>query len=176
MPVSEKSQPDPLSKTQRKNAMLELQKLGEALIDLSDSQLAQIPMDERLLAAIRTAHTLKTHESIRRHLQYIGKLMRKIDVEPIMAALKTIQYKRDQRTAQFHLTEEWRDRLIVEGDQAIQSLLVSYPEADRQHLRQLIRQAVRDRKANKNSGAETELFRYVRDLIGEDTTNNRGRG
>jgi ribosome-associated protein len=90
MPESEKNLPDPLSKTQRKNAMLELQKLGETLISLSKSQLAKIPLEDELLQAILFVHTLKTHESKRRQLQYIGKIMRNIDPEPIKAALKKI--------------------------------------------------------------------------------------
>lgn len=88
MPESEKSLPDPLSKSQRKQDMLDLQKLGKTLIDLPESQLAKIPLPENLLEAIHFAHTLKSHEAIRRHLQYVGKIMREIDVEAIQAALK----------------------------------------------------------------------------------------
>lgn len=166
MPESEKSLPDPLSKTQRKNAMLDLQKLGEALIELSESQLAQIPLDDDLLAAIQTAHKLKTHESIRRHLQFIGKKMRKIDPEPIRLALKKIHLIKDQVTAKFHKIEEWRTQLISGGDEALQTFLEAYPLADRQRLRQLIRKATRDHVNNTNSGAETELFRHLRELLG----------
>lgn len=166
MPESEKSLPDPLSKTQRKNAMLDLQKLGEALIALSESQLTQIPLEDVLLEAIRFARTLKTHESKRRQLQYIGKIMRKIDPEAIRAALKKIQYSKDQGVAQLHKIEEWRAQLISGGDEALHKLLQSYPQADRQYLRQLIRKAVRDHANDTNSGAETELFRYLRELLG----------
>jgi ribosome-associated protein len=165
MPQSENSLPDPLSKTQRKNAMLELQKLGEALIKLSAAQLAKIDLPEDLLEAVQIAHKLKTHEAIRRHLQLIGKKMRHIDAEGIRLAVMQVTFTNEQRTQAFHQIEEWRDKLISGGDDAIQELLVLYPDADRQHIRQLIRKSVTDRKNNKNTGGETELFRYLRTLF-----------
>ncbi len=90
MPESEKQLPDVLSKTQRKKDMIALQKLGERLTKLSDSQLAKLPLSEELLELIHAAQKLKTHESIRRHLQYVGKKMRAVDAEAIEKALKKV--------------------------------------------------------------------------------------
>lgn len=165
MPESEKTQPDPLSKSQRKRDMLALQELGKRLIELSETQLAKIPMPDDLLDAIKFARTLKTHESIRRQLQYIGKKMRHVDAEPILEALKKLQMNSDQNTAEFHLTEKWRTKLIASGDDALQELLDAHPDVDRQYIRQLIRKAQQDQKLGKNSGAATELFRYLRELF-----------
>lgn len=165
MPESEKSLPDPHSKTQRKNEMLELQKLGKTLIDLPASQLAKISLPETLLDAIHLAHTLKSNEAIRRHLQYIGKLMRDIDAEPIRDALKKIKFANDQKTGQFHKVEEWREKLIVGDDDVLQQFLEEYPQCDRQQLRQLIRKAKHDRNNNKNTGGETALFRQLREIL-----------
>jgi len=164
MPESEKQLPDPLSKSQRKRDMLELQKLGQTLIDLSASQLAQVPVPDILLDAIRLMHTLKANEAKRRHLQYIGKLMREIDVEAIHLALKKIQYSKDQQTTKFHAVEQVRDQLIAGDDKDLQQFLEQHPQADRQQLRQLIRKAKQDHKTNKNTGGATALFRYLRDL------------
>lgn len=88
MPEAEKQAPDQFSKTQRKKDMHALQDLGSRLTKLSDSQLAKLPLSEELIALIHTARKLKTHESIRRHMQCIGKRMRGEEVEAIYAALK----------------------------------------------------------------------------------------
>ncbi len=165
MPQSENTAPDPQSKTQRKNEMLELQKLGETLVALPKAQLDRVPLPENLLKAIQFAHTLKTHESIRRHMQLIGKIMRTVDCEAIRSAVKQIQFTNEQRTQSFHLVEEWREKLIVGGDDALQAFLVQYPQADRQQLRQWIRKSVQDRKILKNTGGETGLFRYLRTIL-----------
>lgn len=157
--------PEKPSKTQRKKDMAALQKLGEALMGLPESQLAKIPLPDDLLESIHLARSLKTHESKRRQLQYIGKIMRGIDPLPIQIALKNIQMTREEHTSQFHQLEQWRDRLISEGDDALQKFLELYPKADRQHLRQLIRKAQHDRANNKKTGGETELFKYLRNLL-----------
>jgi ribosome-associated protein len=88
MPESDNQQPDELSKSQRKRDMIELQKLGERLSRLSDSQLEKLPLSEKLLTALVTARKLKVHEAIRRHMQYIGKIMRDEDVEAILLAMR----------------------------------------------------------------------------------------
>jgi ribosome-associated protein len=132
---------------------------------MPESQLANVPMPDILRDAVHFARSLKTHESKRRQLQYIGKVMRNIDAEPILLALKKIQLSHQTKVTAFHDVEEWRDRLIAEGDTGLQALLEKYPEADRQYLRQLIRKAQQDKLNNKSTGAETELFKYLRDLI-----------
>jgi ribosome-associated protein len=165
MPESEKQLPDLLSKTQRKKDMHALQKLGKTLVDLSDTQLAKMPLTPELMELIRVARSLKTHESIRRHMQYIGKRMRDMDCEAIQKALENVQMGNARVTEQFHEVEEWRDKLIAEGDDGLQKFMALYPEVDRQHLRQLIRKAQHDVKQEKKTGGELELFRYLRDLL-----------
>lgn len=154
---------DPLerpSKSQRKRDMQALQKIGEALVDLPASQLEKIPLTGLLLDAVNEARLLKSHEAKRRQMQYIGRLMRDIDPQPIEEALSKIQSKHQQNKAQFHQIERWRDRLIAEGDKQLETFLNQYPQSDRQHLRQLIRNAQQGKR-----GADTELFRYLRDII-----------
>lgn len=165
MPQSENKSPEEFSKTKVKNEMLALQDLGKKLIELNPQQLAKIDLPERLLSAIQLAHTLKTHEAKRRHLQYIGKLMRFVDPEPIRIAVAQIAFTNAQQTDKFHEVEKWRDRLIAEGDDALQEFMHLYGQADRQQIRQLFRRAQQDKKTGKNTGADTELFRYLRELI-----------
>lgn len=165
MPQAEDQLPDDESKTQRKKDMLALQDLGKTLIGLSATQLAQIPLPPELLELIRVAHTLKTHESKRRHLQYIGKRMRHVDAEEIKKALLNVQMGNARQTETFHHVEEWRERLIEQGDAGLQELMKEYPDLDRQQVRQLIRKAQHDRKTEKKTGGELELFRFLREII-----------
>ena len=168
MPQSDPLQPDENSKSQRKRDMIELQKMGEELIRLNAEQLDKIELPENLLAAILHAKSIKANEAKRRQLQYIGKIMRSIDVEPIRFALKRLQFSHEKNTVQFHLTEQWRTDLITRGDDKLNAFLSEYPHADRQQLRQLIRKAQHDRKNAKNTGAETALFKYLRVIVKED--------
>lgn len=158
--MTHKSDDDlPPSKSQRKRDMTALQKIGETLVRLPAAQLAKIPLESVLYEAILLARQLKSHEAIRRQMQYIGKLMRFVDPIPIQAALDKIESKSKQGKAQFHLIERWRDRLIAEDDATLQQFLDEFPGSDRQRLRQLIRHA------KKNISAHSELFRYLRDVI-----------
>ncbi len=166
MTQSENKAPDPFSKSRDKREAEHLQKIGQALIALPASQLANIPLPETLLAAIQLAHTLKSNEAKRRHLQYIGKLMREVDAEPIERELSNLKMAHARKTKEFHLVEEWRERLIKEGDSAVQIFIADYPQADRQQLRQLVRKAQHDRKAEKNTGAEKALFGWLRGVMG----------
>lgn len=88
MPQADDQAPDEYSKTQRKKDMHALQDLGSRLCRLSDSQLEKLPLSEELIELIHTARKLKTHESIRRHMQCVGKRMRREDIEAIVAAMK----------------------------------------------------------------------------------------
>jgi ribosome-associated protein len=166
MPQSDNKLPDEISRSTIKHEMTALQKLGETLVDMSQSQLDKIPLPDALIKAITFARNLKSREAKRRQLQFIGKLMRTVEIEPIQTAIKIAQLTNRQITAQFHQAEEWRERLINEGDAAIQAFVDMYAEIDRQKLRQLTRQAQQNRKTGKNTGAEKELFRYLRDIIG----------
>lgn len=153
------------NKSQRKREMLALQDIGNILVELSSTQLAQIPLEPELAKAIEVARSLKSREAKRRQLQYIGKLMRHVDVEQIQTALSKLQLKNKLLKTQFHKVERLRDKLIAEGDTALEELINQYPDADKQRIRQLIRKAKQDQKTEKNSGAATELFRYLQEII-----------
>lgn len=165
MPYSEPQQPDNESKSQRKKDMLALQKLGESLVQLTAEQLAAMELPENLLTAINQMKSLSANEAKRRQMQYIGKMMRHIDVETIKQALKKKELVHKKETAQFHDIEEWRTKLLTQGDEALNSFLNDYPQTDRQQLRQLIRNAQQDRRNEKNTGAEKTLFKFLRTLI-----------
>lgn len=152
------------SKSERKREMLALQELGEAIVKLSDGELASIPLEGALAEAITTARRITSHEGLRRQMQFIGKLMRDSDTAAIQAAYEELQNGRQALNQRFHAMEQLRDRLIAEGQSAIGAVTDDYPHADRQHLRQLIAAAVKEREQQKPPAAARKLFKYLREL------------
>lgn len=152
------------SRSQLKRDAEALQDLGRELVEMSQARLDRVEMPDKLREAIDLARRITAHGGKRRQMQYIGKLMRNLDAEPIRAQLEAMQ-QADRRAAQrFHHLEALRDKLIAEGDAALGDILEDYPDADRQHLRQLIRQAQQERDKNKPPASARSLFRYLREL------------
>ncbi|OAN16530.1 hypothetical protein A3K86_10185 [Photobacterium jeanii] len=156
-----------VSKSEMKRDMEELQRIGEEIAELKPNALAKIPLDDEMLAAIKDAQRFK-NEARRRQLQYIGKLMRNIDVEPIQAALDKLKNKHSQATVELKKLEQKRDKLIENGDSMINAILVDHPDADRQRLRQLVRQAKKEKTQEKPAKAYREIFQYLKELYLED--------
>lgn len=153
-----------VSKSQLKRESLALQAMGEELVGLPAAKLAKIPMPEELADAVALARKIKARGGLKRQLQYIGKVMRSIDAEPIEQALNELKNAAGKEAAKFHRLEQWRDRLVEEGDTVLGELLEEFPHADRQHLRQLIRNAQQEAAKNKPPKSAREIFRYLRDL------------
>ncbi len=158
---------DFVSKSQIKREMQALQDLGQELYKLSPKDLAKIPLPEKLAESIALAHRITNRSGLRRQMQYIGKVMRTIDAEPIQAALDKLRQSKKQAAAEFHQIERWRDRLIAEGNDALSEFLTQYSLADRQHLRQLMINAQKEAKQNKPPKYSRQLFRYLRELLEE---------
>ena len=152
------------SKSARKREMQALQDIGTTIVKLSDGELATIPLEGDLQEAILTARRIKSHEGLRRQLQFIGKLMRLSDTRAIEAALYDLEHGRQQHNQHFHQLEKLRDELIAQGVSAMDKVLETYPQADRQHLRQLITAAVKEREQEKPPASARKLFRYLREL------------
>ena len=160
------------SRSRQRRDALEVLALGEKLVALSDAQLARLPVPETLLPHIRECRRITAHIAHKRQLAYLAKQMRREDEETLAAIRDALdEHGRAARreTATLHRIEAWRDRLIAEGDEALAALLDEHPQADRQHLRQLARNAVEERNRNKPPRASRELFRELRALLaGED--------
>jgi ribosome-associated protein len=159
------------SKTQLKKAMHELQELGEALLRLPDARLAAIPMPEPLLLALQQLRRTRSHEGRRRQLQYVGKLMRGVDAQPLREAVAAQQLGPARETLALHEAERWRDRLL-ESDDALTPWLAAHPQTDAQALRTLIRNARREAAAAPSAaadaggpGATPRKGRYYRELF-----------
>jgi ribosome-associated protein len=153
------------SKSARKREMTARQDLGEALCALSPKELASIPIeDPALLEAIEESRRIHSHSAARRHRQFIGKLMRRIDPQPLQQALDALHATRREDAAAFHAIEELRDRLIAEGDGALEAALDRFPQAERQTLRQFMRDARQHGDSPRGKTAARRLFRYLREL------------
>ncbi|EEP0995690.1 ribosome-associated protein [Salmonella enterica] len=152
-----------VSKSEIKRDAEELKRLGAELVDLGKNALDKIPLDADLRDAIELAQRIKM-EGRRRQLQLIGKMLRQRDVEPIRQALDKLKNRHNQQVVLFHKLEHLRDRLIVEGDDAVAEVLILWPNADRQQLRSLIRNAKKEKEGNKPPKSARQIFQYLREL------------
>lgn len=154
-----------ISKSQLKRESHAMSDLGRTLVELPQHKLNKIPLEEDLKEAIALARRIKERGGHKRQLQYVGKLLRITDAEPILAALHQLEIEHAQENARLHRLEQWRDRLLKEGDSALGELLAQQPDADRQQLRQLLRNAQKEREQNKPPKSARELFKFLRDNI-----------
>jgi ribosome-associated protein len=153
------------SKTQRKKVSHDLQELGEAAVALPDSRLVGLAVAEVLLDAIHLYKKTKTFEGRRRQMQYIGKLMRVHEVEPLRQAVTDMQLGRAKDSLALHQAERLRAELIA-SDDAVTHWMVAHPRTDVQQLRNLIRAARKDAalEPEKRSGrAYRELFQFIKE-------------
>lgn len=154
------------SKTTDKRDSEAVQKIGMELVSLSKTQLDKIELDEFLYDAILQTRKIKPKtEAYRRHMQYIGKLMRNFDIEPIKASLAVVLNKNNNETAKLQIFEKMRERLLTQGDDEIQTVMEHYPQLDRQKLRTLVRQATKELAKGPESKSSKELFKYLRTEI-----------
>jgi len=152
------------SKSQEKRDCDALKKLGDKLVTLKQEDLDAMNLPETLLSAIDEARRIQSRSGLKRQRQYIGKIMRQVDAEEIRKQFEFIKHKHDTNTAQFRKIEQWRDRLLADDKTALSEIIDTYPEIDRQHINQLIRQAKHEQKQEKPPAAARKLFKYLREL------------
>ncbi|PXY96238.1 ribosome biogenesis factor YjgA [Frischella perrara] len=150
-----------VSKSEIKRDAEALKKLGVELVQLSKNELSKIPLDEDMIYAIELAQKIKK-EGYRRQIQYIGKLLRNRDIDPISQALDKLKNRHNQQNAILHKLEKLRDDLIDTGD--AEPIIAWNPQADRQQLRQLARTAKKERDTNKPPKSARLIFQYLKDL------------
>ncbi|MCP5273096.1 MAG: DUF615 domain-containing protein [Burkholderiaceae bacterium] len=167
---TEQADPDAPSKTRLKAESQALQTLGRELCDLPTSHLAATEMPEALREAIQTWQRTASHEGRRRQLQYVGKLMRSADPEPLREAVAAFKLGGARDAWRLHEAERWRERLIAD-DEAMTQWMAEYPDCDTQRLRSLVRAARRDSAAltpeQRQPKSFRELFQFIRPLLPE---------
>lgn len=152
------------SKTQRKKDMHALQDLGAELVELNERELASVDLPEALRDAVLAAQRMTKFEARRRQLQYIGKLMRRIDPEPIRERVAAFKAVSTAQTARLHLIERWRARLL-EDDSALTGLLAEYPRADAPRLRMLVRNVHNERETGQAPKSFRALFKLLNETF-----------
>lgn len=159
------------SKTRLKHQAHELQKLGMALAELSDARLERLQLPERLFDALMQYRQTRSHEGRRRQLQYVGKLMREVDAEPLREAVAEAKLGSARDTLLLHEAERWRDALLAD-DEALTRWLHEHADCDAQRLRSLVRAARREAALpleQRNPRCHRELFQFIRPLLAEGT-------
>ncbi|HEV2229740.1 MAG TPA: ribosome biogenesis factor YjgA [Steroidobacteraceae bacterium] len=153
------------SKSARKRAAHAAQDLGEALIGLPDGELDALALPEELVAAVRAARRITSRAGGARQRQYIGKLMRALDPEPIRAALAARGAVSAREAERFRRVEEWRERLIAGGAVALAELEREHPGIDAAEWARRVTAARAERSRRAAAGAGRELFRALRALF-----------
>ena len=168
------------SRSHLRREALAVFELAERLVEQNDAQLERLPLDDELRALVRESQRITQQIARKRQLQYLAKILRREEDETLEAIRHAIENsKADSRrdTAALHRIEAWRDRLIDEGDAALAELMTAHPTADRQHLRQLSRNAKDERLHHKPLHAYRDLFRALREMMDEvQGTGNGERG
>ena len=152
-----------VSKTKRKQAMNELQDMGGELVKLGNSRLAELKLPEELLTAVLEAKRITSNGATRRQIQYIGRLMRDVDVAPIKAKLDAWSGNSKAEAARFHRLERWRERLLTD-ESALPEFIAEYPAADVQQIRTLIRNARKEAEAEKPPKSSRALFKLLKEI------------
>jgi len=152
------------SKSQRRREALELKSLASVLIKLTPARLGRVPLDDDAREAIMEARQIRSNVARKRQLQYVAKLLRRIDPEPIFQTLESFENEARQLTGRQHRSEVWRDFLLESGDQAVGVLIKHRNDTDTQALRQLLRNAGKEAARGKPPASARVLFRLLRDM------------
>lgn len=151
------------NKEQLKRDLKSLHQLGRELVSLPKAHFSALPLSERLKDQIFSAKNFKK-SALQRQLRFIAGLMQEEDVEAIREALRLIKLPHKNDAEQFHRLEAWRDQLIAGDNTVFEDIMDQYPLADRQHMRQLIRNATREMAQKKTPKASRMLFKYLQQL------------
>jgi len=155
---------DFISKTRRKRQMQELQDVGAELVRLSPEQLAHLDLPENLREAVLACKGFTKHEAIRRQVQYIGRIMRSLDVGPIAEKLAVLHAPSRRQTALLHVAERWRTELI-DDPASMARFVQEFPDADAQRLRELIDLAREEKRTALPPKRFRELFHVLNAVL-----------
>ena len=153
------------NKTQIKKNMAVLFALSEEISELSATQLKFLELPENIYKAVVEVSGMPHKGARKRLLKFITGQLHKVDVEPILEKLARMKNKSADAVREHHIAERWRDKLIAEGNEGLTELLNEQPHADRQLLRQLLRNAQKEAEAAKPPKSSRLLYRYLKNLL-----------
>lgn len=151
------------NKEQLKRDLKALHQLGRELVNLPKANFSSIPLSEQARDQIFAAKSFKK-SALQRQLRFISGLMQEEDNVAIREALRLIKLPHKKNMEQFHQLEMWRDQLIAGNDAVFADILDLYPNANRQHIRQLVRNSSKEKAQNKTPKASRLLFKYLQEL------------
>jgi ribosome-associated protein len=157
--------PEPPSKSALKRHDHDLRDLGVALVELPAVELAAVELPEQLRDAVETCRRITSHGARLRQQMYIGKLLRRIDADPIREALARRGETDRQRVRREHALEQWRERLLADEPAAWTELGQLVAAAELQQMRSLVRQARAEQAAARPPAAARQLFRRLREAL-----------
>jgi len=152
------------SRSQKKRDMIALQKHAEKLMTLGPELVKKCGLPEYFIEEVLDAMAIKSHEAKRRKVQYIGKLIRDVDTQPLVEFLEDIETGNKADNMKFHALEQWRDRLVSGDLSTLDEILEKHPQADRQRISQLGRNAKKEKEKNKPAKSAKALFKALREL------------
>ncbi len=156
----------PLSKSEQKRRALRLQALGRQLTELKPTQLSELTLPDQLTSAIADYQRFPSREARRRQLQFIGRLMRGLNPEPIESALESIRGQSAKARYEHHQIERWRERLL-EDQEALTEFLTEFPETNRQDIRHQLQVVHKAKTEPQRRAASRALFRFLKAVVQE---------
>ncbi len=153
------------NKTQIKKELAILFALSEEMSELSATQLKTLELPDNIYKAVVEVSGMPHKGARKRLLKFITGQLNKIEVEPVLEKLACMKNKSAHAVREHHIVERWRDRLIAGGNDVLTELLNEQPHADRQQLRQLLRNAQKEAEAAKPPKSSRLLYRYLKDLF-----------
>ncbi|HIL92101.1 MAG TPA: DUF615 domain-containing protein [Cycloclasticus sp.] len=169
--MSENELVERVNKTRVKRELDTLLSLGKSIAALSKDQFEAIPLTDTFRQAVVEARRLSKGGALKRQFKFVCKLLRDMDEDEVDALFQALdrQLEKDRAAAaRLHLFEQWRDRLVSDGDSALSAFLVEYPMADRQHMRQLQRKAKQEVEREKPPAAARKIFQYIKEISTEN--------
>ncbi len=173
---------DEVSKSQRKREAADITRLGQTLASLSGSELDSLGLDDAIRGHVEDLQKITSNGARKRQTLFLGKQLRAIDVEPIIEGLEKIRLSSHAETRRLHLAESWRDQLlgrlpdgsalppsVSPPDAALTAFLSEHPQADRQLLRQLIRNANAEHSRQKPPKSARLLFRHIKETLADES-------
>ncbi|CCO25228.1 conserved protein of unknown function [Maridesulfovibrio hydrothermalis AM13 = DSM 14728] len=152
------------SRSQKKREMIALQRLAERLMKLSPELIKKCGLPDYFIEEVLDAKSITAHEGKRRQTQYVGKLMRDLDPQPLLNFLEDIEFGNRTDNARFQSIEKWRDGLVAGDLSILDEIMTAHPQAERQRLAQLARNAKKEKDKNKPPKSARALFKALREL------------
>ncbi len=155
------------NKTRLKRELAELREMVLELMQLGDSERSELELSETFVRELKIAARTRPSSGRNRQIKYLAKLLQSDGYEQVQLWLRSRNSRHSEQNRRFHMLEQWRQRMLEQGDAALQAFLREYPQTDRQQIRQMIRSAQREQAQGKPVGAGKKLFRLLREISAE---------